>query len=110
MAHFMYFAGYAYNIKVTSKSPIPFINETRAYIDANFAGLGVEIMQSVTANDSSFSSEDMSSNALGAYFGAYVFDSKSRLTLAEQVVKFLEQFGITDPEKADDWDQLPQNP
>jgi hypothetical protein len=66
------------------------------------AGWGWEIMQRLDFRDegrraSSFSSEDLASNALGAVFGQNYYDSDK--PLAEQVQQFLDKSGALTPEE-----------
>ena len=51
--------------------------------------------------------EDLPSDKLGADFGANYFDPTSNLSLGEQLKKYLDKLGATNPEKAPNYQSLP---
>lgn len=97
MEHFSFYAGVAHEKKMMGERE-PFAGAMR---------LG-RLQELGDKSNSSFSYEDLPSDAAGAYFGAYVFDPKSSATLGQQVEQFLNQLGAVEPQDAPNWDWMPQ--
>jgi RHS repeat-associated protein len=101
MVHFLFYAGKAYNYKEEGK--------TEPMMDAIKDGYHQEFSDKIVAPQSAYSYEDLPSDKFGAEFGAYFFDSKSNLTLGEQVRKYLEQkLDATNPHSAPNYSKLPK--
>jgi len=101
MAHFMFYAGVAYQKKLAGdQNPVG---------EAVQLGYRQEAMDSRFAKHSAYSYEDLPSDRQGALFGATVFDPKSTDTLAEQVGKYLRSLGAADPSVAPNYSQLPKD-
>lgn len=63
-------------------------------------GLLQELSDIVFAKHSAFSYEDLTSDKMGAIFGAEVFDPESDKSLGEQLLASLESLGASEPESA----------
>ncbi len=100
MAHFMFYAGKAYNYKC--------IGEEYPVGKALQTGLIQELSDLIAAPHSAFSYEDLTSDKAGATFGATVFDPNSEKPLADQLLDYLLSIGATSPENAPNYDIIPQ--
>ncbi len=80
---------------------------TPAY-QAMWEAMGEGVIQEMNdKSSSSFSYEDLPSDAFGAIFGAKYFDPKSDKTLAEQVDAYLANLNPAEPKQAPNWEKLP---
>jgi RHS repeat-associated protein len=75
----------------------------------NALGLGVEIYQSATGDESGFSYEDLGSNAAGADFGDDHFDPNGP-ALSQQVATYLNGLKPTLPTAAPNYANIPNEP
>ncbi len=128
MAHFMFYAGKAYDYKLqkeAAQEAVDYINkhpgETPAYgmseiyKQANMSPVGEavqdgyhqEMSDKFAAKYSAYSYEDLPSDKLGAEFGANYFDPKSKLSFGEQLQNYLNGLGATDPKNAPNYNSLP---
>lgn len=125
MAHFMFYAGKAYDYKVQKEKAQDMINNgiflnmgahreqilKMASIDpvgeAVQDGFYQEMSDRIFAEHSAYSYEDLPSDKLGADFGANYFDPNSKLSFGEQLSSYLEKLGATSPEKAPNYTTLP---
>jgi hypothetical protein len=101
MAHFMFYAGQAYQNKVGG--------DTNPVGEAVQRGYHQELMDNVAAPHSAYSYEHLPSDRVGAVFGAKVFDPASKLTLGEQVGQYLQSLGATHPKEAPNYSSLPKD-
>jgi len=99
MAHFMFYAGKAYQYKEKGeKNPVG---------EAVQDGFRQEMSDKLVAPHSAYSYEDLPSDKFGADFGANYFDAKSKLTFGEQLENYLNKLGATDPKNAPNYNLLP---
>lgn len=100
MAHFMFYAGRAYQYKQDgSKNPIG---------EAVQDGYKQEYLDQFGATYSAYSYEDLPSDKFGAEFAVEFFDSNSDLTFGEQLMNYLDnELGATNPEDAPNYENLP---
>ena len=129
MAHFMFYAGTAYRYKVSRERATTLIS-SREFSSFNHVtqasllrqsmidpisetiqdGYVQERMDRIFANHSAYSYEDLPTDIVAAVFGASYFDPNSNLTFAEQILNYLiEELGATNPERAPNFDNLPQD-
>ncbi|KAF5061562.1 hypothetical protein DSECCO2_314130 [anaerobic digester metagenome] len=100
MAHFMFYAGKAYQYKTDGKeNPIG---------EAVQDGYWQEMSDRAFAPHSAYSYEDLPSDKFGAEFGANYFDPNSKLTFGEQLQNYLNDLGATDPKNAPNYNSLPE--
>ena len=126
MAHFMFYAGKAYNYKLQKQDAISQMNASSFIFmestiqmvllkTANMDPVGEAIQDGymqeysdqIVATHSAFSYEDLPSDKYGAIFGASFFNEKSSLTFGEQLMNYLISLGATNPEEAPNFDSLP---
>jgi RHS repeat-associated protein len=129
MAHFMFYAGRAYNYKQQKQQAQEFVNskgfafmspESQMYwikqAGMNPVGEAVqdgylqEFGDKFTAPHSAYSYEDLPSDKFGADFGANYFDPNSKQTFSEQIQNYLN--GVpkaTDPQNAPNYNSLPND-
>lgn len=126
MAHFMFYAGKAYEYKQEKLSAQKIVNsdtfsslppETQMAFqqkagmspvgEAVQDGYTQEMSDRIVAKHSAYSYEDLPSDKLGAEFGANYFDPNSKLTLGEQLQNYLNGLGATQPENAPNYNSLP---
>jgi hypothetical protein len=124
MAHFMFYAGRAYKYKMqkeelemVAKNPTTHpTQQAKAKArakninpvgDAVQDGYNQELSDIVVAPHSAYSYEDLPSDKFGAEFGANYFDSKSNLTLGEQLKSYMNTLGATSPDNAPNFKTLP---
>lgn len=128
MAHFMFYAGRAYNYKQEKNQAQEFINsnsfalmhpETQAYWfqQAGKSPVGEAVQDSYlqefadkfTAPYSAYSYEDLPTDKFGADFGVNYFDPNSNLTFATQIQNYLNNIlKATNPEIAPNYNSLPR--
>ncbi len=101
MAHFMFYAGKAYQYKTAGKeNPIG---------EAVQDGYKQEMSDRLFAKHSAYSYEDLPSDKFGAEFAVDFFDPKSDLTFGEQLMNYLNnELGATNPENAPNYNSLPE--
>ncbi len=100
MAHFMFYAGRAYQYKLDGKD-----NPLR---EAVLDGIRQEKSDAYAAKHSAFSYEDLPSDRYGAEFGAKYFDPQSEQTFGQQLESYLNNvLKATDPKKAPNYEILP---
>lgn len=127
MAHFMFYAGRAYNYKQQKQdakksiSSIAFAflspdNQWAIIKQANMNPVGEAIQDGfyqehgdlLMAPHSAFSYEDLPTDMFGAEFGANYFDHNSSKTFSEQIQDYLNNvLQATNPESAPNYDKLP---
>lgn len=128
MAHFMFYAGVAYDLKVKKQEAQKFIREhpirymfmsDEARIELNKTasqspvgeavqlGYIQEMTDRIAAKHSAYSYEDLPSDRFGAIFGAQYFDPTSKLSLGEQLLNYLKSLGATSPMNAPNYNILP---
>lgn len=125
MAHFMFYAGKAYDYKMQKESAQKVVNSNgfsrmmhgqellirKANMDpvgeAVQDGYRQEMSDRFAAKHSAYSYEDLPSDKLGADFGANHFDPNSKLSLGEQLGNYLNGLGATNPENAPNYSNLP---
>jgi RHS repeat-associated protein len=128
MAHFMFYAGKAYDYKLQKESAQKAIVEmekaggfalqgitTPLIKQANINPVGEAVqdgyMQERTdkfaAKFSAYSYEDLPSDKFGAEFGANYFDPNSKLSFGQQLQNYLNGLGATTPQKAPNYKSLP---
>ena len=56
-----------------------------------------------------FASVPLTSDKMGAIFGAEVFDPESDKSLGEQLLAFLESLGASEPESAPNYASMPES-
>lgn len=101
MAHFMFYAGKAYQNKIAGRKES--IGETVQ------SGYMQEMSDRVFAPHSAYSYEDLPSDKFGAEFGTKYFDPNSKKTFSEQLGDYLYNIlKATDPNNAPNYNQLPQ--
>lgn len=100
MAHFMFYAGKAYQYKLDGKeNPIG---------EAVQDGYMQEVSDKYAAKHSAYSYEDLPSDKFGADFGVNHFNPNSKQTFGEQLGGYLNNvLKATDPRNAPNYDQLP---
>ena len=97
MVHFTFYAGRAYTyLQGGEKNPIG---------EAVQEGYRQEALD---PSRSSYSYEDLPSDKLGAQFAVEFFNPSSERTLSQQIVDFLNGLGATDPQKAPNYQKMPQ--
>jgi RHS repeat-associated protein len=135
MAHFMFYAGKAYdykNQKIRAKEALAKIAGLPKHVKDRMGNTGMsgieykanmdpvgkavqdgyrqEMSDRIAAEHSAYSYEDLPSDKFGADFGANYFDPNSKLSLGEQLQNyFIQVLGATTPEKAPNFDDLPEN-
>ncbi len=124
MSHFMFYAGIAYNYKLqkeqatkdnrnfgSSTWEATYANSQLSKMDpvneAVKQGFHQELSDIFFAKHSAYSYEDLPTDLIGATFGAEIFDPNSSLTLSEQIEKYLNELGATDPQNAPNYNNLP---
>ncbi|MCO5249003.1 MAG: hypothetical protein M9887_08660 [Chitinophagales bacterium] len=125
MAHFMFYAGRAYDVKVKKEEALKRIETNKKagshYIptpvwhaskkdpvgEAIQEGYHQEMSDRTFAKHSAYSYEDLPSDYFGADFGANYFDPNSKLTFGEQLQNYLNNLGATDPKNAPNYNSLP---
>lgn len=127
MAHFMFYAGKAYDYKLQKmeaqkvKESIGFpLMQSEAQLaiiktagmspvsEALQDGYAQEKSDKYAAKYSAYSYEDLPSDKFGADFGANYFNPKSKLTFGEQLQNYLNGLGATDPKNAPNYNSLPK--
>lgn len=104
MQHFMFYAGTAYAYRNAGTS------SEYALMAANNKGFSQEYwLDLIAARHSRFSYEDLVSNYMGAYFGAYAFNPKSSLSLSQQLNTYLGTLNIISPSFAPNFAKMPKN-
>jgi RHS repeat-associated protein len=100
MAHFMFYAGKAYQFKLDGKeNPIG---------EAVQDGYKQEMSDKYAAKHSAYSYEDLPSDKFGAEFAVKHFDPNSKQTFGEQLENYLNNvLKATDPKNAPNYDKLP---
>jgi len=127
MAHFMFYAGKAYDYKLQKQAAQDMLDgkkpQREIYADnmgrlTHMAkidpvgevvqdGYHQEMTDRFASKHSAYSYEDLPSDKLGAEFGANYFDPNSKLSLGEQLQNYLNGLGATTPDKAPNYDNLP---
>lgn len=127
MAHFMFYAGRAYNYKLLKQQARDILNgigvalmssETRLFwmLRANISpegealqdGYWQEFGDKILAPHSAYSYEDLPTDRFGADFGANYFDPNSKKTFSEQVQDYLNNvLNATSPQNAPNYNELP---
>lgn len=126
MAHFMFYAGRAYDVRVkkenaeksieTSKKagiryiPTSVINSAKKdpVGEAVQEGYHQEMSDRFFAKHSAYSYEDLPSDYFGADFGANYFDPNSELSLGEQLTNYFNnELGATNPKNAPNYNDMP---
>lgn len=127
MAHFMFYAGRAYEYKQQKQQAQEFVNSNGfAFMSPeaqmqwlkqagmNPVGEAVqdgylqEFGDKFTAPHSAYSYEDLPSDKFGADFGANYFDPNSKLTFSEQIQNYLNDvLKATNPQNAPNYNSLP---
>jgi len=130
MAHFMFYAGKAYDYKQQKESAQNAISEISKA--GGYAGMGMSADLTKTANinpvgeavqdgyrqemsdrfvaeHSAYSYEDLPSDKLGAEFGANYYNPNSKLSLGEQLLNYVNSLGATDPKNAPNYKKLPKD-
>lgn len=127
MAHFMFYAGKAYNYKLIKEQAKKIINsDDFKYMrdGAQMVIISLAIMDPIgeavqdgyiqersdkhAAKYSAYSYEDLPSDKFGAEFGAKYFDPNSKLSFGEQLENYLNGLGATDPKNAPNYNSLPK--
>ncbi|RPD96773.1 hypothetical protein EGM88_09990 [Aureibaculum marinum] len=100
MAHFMFYAGTAYQYQLDDVgNPIG---------EAVQDGFYQELSDSVVAEHSAYSYEDLPSDKFGAEFAINYFDSESNLSFGEQLANYLNDILIgAQPDDAPNYDSIP---
>jgi hypothetical protein len=100
MAHFMFYAGKAYQYKLSGeKNPVG---------EAVQDGYKQEASDEYAATHSAYSYEDLPSDKFGAEFATKYFDPNSKQTFGEQLESYLNNvLKATDPKNAPNYDKLP---
>ena len=100
MAHFMFYAGKAYQYKLDGKeNPIG---------EAVQDGYKQEASDKYAAKHSAYSYEDLPSDKFGAEFAVIFFNPKSKKTFGEQLENYLKNvLKATDPKNAPNFKKLP---
>ena len=101
MAHFMFYAGKAYQYKVDGEeNPIG---------EAMQDGYAQEMSDRVFAKHSAYSYEDLPSDKYGAEFATKYFDPESDKTFGEQLQNYMDNvLKATSPENAPNYESLPE--
>jgi YD repeat protein len=127
MAHFMFYAGKAYQYKIQKQEAKKQLEDTwgMAFLpiemqreilkrslqdpvgEAVQAGYFQEKTDEIVAKHSAYSYEDLPSDKFGAEFGANYFNPDSKLSLGEQLYNYLEGLGATDPQNSPNYQILP---
>jgi len=127
MAHFMFYAGRAYNYKQQKQQAQEFVNSSGfAFLSPeaqmqwlkqagmNPVGEAVqdgylqEFGDKFTAPHSAYSYEDLPSDKFGADFGANYFDPNSKQTFSEQIQNYIDNvLKATSPQNAPNYNSLP---
>ena len=127
MAHFMFYAGRAYDYKMQKQAAQEKINrlssdprsavaigvatrETAAMDPVGEAvqdGYMQEMSDRMFAKHSAYSYEDLPSDKLGADFGANYYDPNSKLSLGDQLSNYLKELGAIAPQDAPNYNSLP---
>ncbi|WP_304344205.1 RHS repeat domain-containing protein [Chryseobacterium koreense] len=130
MAHFMFYAGKAYDYKQQKESAQKAISEMSKA--GGYAGMGIsadliktanmnpvgeavqdgyrqEMSDRFVAGHSAYSYEDLPSDKLGAEFGANYYNPNSKLSLGEQLLNYVNSLGATDPKNAPNYKNLPKD-
>ncbi len=127
MAHFMFYAGRAYNYKIQKQLAQEFLNggalsllspeeQLRWLKTANMDPVGEAIQDGylqesgdvLFAPHSAYSYEDLPSDKYGADFGVNYFDPNSHRSFSEQIQYYLNNvLKATEPAKAPNYDYLP---
>lgn len=130
MAHFMFYAGKAYDYKQQKESAQKAISEMSKA--GGYAGMGIsadliktanlnpvgeavqdgyrqEMSDRFVAGHSAYSYEDLPSDKLGAEFGANYYNPNSKLSLGEQLLNYVTSLGETDPKNAPNYKNLPKD-
>jgi hypothetical protein len=101
MAHFMFYAGKAYQYKQEG--------ETNPYGEAIQDAYQQEFSDRFAAKHSAYSYEDLPSGKYGAEFATYYFNPDSDLTLSKQIENYFNTFlKATEPQKAPNYLLIPQ--
>uniref|UniRef100_UPI00387038D1 hypothetical protein n=1 Tax=Fibrobacter sp. TaxID=35828 RepID=UPI00387038D1 len=128
MAHFMFYAGRAYNYKLQKKQARDIMNSAGFAImspesqllwmkKANISPEGEalqdgylqEFGDKIMAPHSAYSYEDLPTDRFGADFGANHFDPNSEKTFSEQVQSYLNGvLKATSPQNAPNYNDLPE--
>lgn len=100
MAHFMFYAGKAYQYKLDGESnPIG---------EADQDGYKQELSDSVVAKHSAYSYEGLPSDKFGAEFAVNYFNPNSNLTFGEQLANYLNNIlQASQPNTAPNYDNTP---
>ena len=100
MAHFMFYAGKAYQYKLDGKSnPIG---------EAVQDGFNQELSDSFVAKHSAYSYEDLPSDKFGAEFAVNYFDSNINVTFSEQLTNYFNNtLKASTPEDAPNYNDIP---
>jgi len=127
MAHFMFYAGKAYQAKVDQLYAKDLMSETSFALMDNFSQLAIiktafqspigeamqdgymqEYMDKYSASYSAYSYEDLPSDYYGADFAVNYFNPFSKLSFGEQLQNyFVNVLKATDPTQAPNYDELP---
>jgi RHS repeat-associated protein len=125
MAHFMFYAGKAYEYKlqklqaqeVMNSEGFKYMQHGQAFIikqatldpvgEAVQDGYYQEMSDRIFAKHSAYSYEDLPSDKFGAEFGAKYFDPNSKSTFGEQLQNYLNGLGATSPQNAPNFNSLP---
>lgn len=100
MAHFMFYAGRAYQYKLDEKE--------NSIDEAVKEGYKQEMSDKYAAKHSAYSYEDLPSDKFGAEFAIKYFDPNSKQTFGEQVENYLNNvLKATDPKNAPNYNKLP---
>ena len=128
MAHFMFYAGKAYEYKlqkevaqetidklsVDPRSAVRIGVATREAAKMNpvskaiQSGYQQEMSDRIFAKHSAYSYEDLPSDRFGAEFGANYFNPNSKLSFGQQLQNYLNTLGATDPQKTPNYSSLPE--
>lgn len=127
MAHFMFYAGRAYDYKIKRQEAKRLLEDTGffPFLDSNTKNMIIkqsninpvseaiqdgylqERSDQLFAPHSAFSYEDLPSDKYGAIFGAIIFDENSSLSFGEQLNNYLNSLGATNPQNAPNYNNLP---
>ncbi|MGQ2108041.1 RHS repeat-associated core domain-containing protein [Ornithobacterium rhinotracheale] len=128
MAHFMFYAGRAYDYKLQKGFAQKVIAEIKKAGGFALQGISADLVKTankspvgeavqdgyyqemtdeIFAKHSAYSYEDLPSDYFGADFGANYFDPNSELTFGEQIENYLNELGATDPKNAPNYKSLP---
>ena len=124
MTHFMFYAGKAYNYRLQKESAQKLLKENSAYLGESYLyvyrqanidpveetikdGYHQESSDRIAAKHSAYSYEDLPTDKFGAILGAKYFNPNSKLSFGEQLKNYLETLGVTPPDKAPNYNQLP---